>query len=70
MAPPQYFLSSVFIGSLPIIVDDTAAVQTRPSVESRQVAGFESLTARQSFLTSFANASCLLNQSEIDFVLD
>src|SRR5258708_9309150 len=32
MSSPQYFLSSVLIGSFPIIVEDIAALHTRPSV--------------------------------------
>src|SRR5258707_7004875 len=69
MSSPQYFLSSVRIGSFPIIVDEIAALHTRPSVVSRQFAGFESLTSKHSFLISFARSLCLLNQSLIDFVL-
>src|SRR5258708_5153987 len=69
MDPPQYFLSSVRIGSFPIIVDEIAALQTRPSVVSRQSAGFEFCTCKQSFLISLARAWCLLNQSLIEFVV-
>jgi hypothetical protein len=56
MSSPQYFLSSVLIGSFPIIVEEIAALQTRPSVVSLQFAGFKSFTARQSFLISFASS--------------
>src|SRR5437667_6835025 len=69
MDSPQYFLSSVRIGSFPINVDEIAALHTRPSVVSRQSAGFEFRTSRHSFLISFARFWCLLNQSLIDFVL-
>src|SRR6266436_4989750 len=69
MDPPQYFLSSVRIGSFPIIVDEIAAPQTRPSVVSRQSAGFEFCTCKHSFLISLARSWCLLNQSLIEFVL-
>jgi hypothetical protein len=69
MDSPQYFLSSVRIGSFPINVDEIAALHTRPSVVPRQSAGFEFRTSRHSFLISFARFWCLLNQSLIDFVL-
>src|SRR6267378_567668 len=69
MDPPQYFLSSVRIGSFPIIVDEIAALQTRPSVVSRQFAGFASCTFKHSFLITLARSWCLLNQSLIEFLL-
>src|SRR5258705_251502 len=50
MSSPQYFLSSVLIGSFPTIVEDIAALHTRPSVVSLQFAGLESFTCRHSFL--------------------
>src|SRR5258708_20957395 len=56
MSSPQYFLSSVLIGSFPIIVEDIAALHTRPSVVSLQFAGFESFTCSHSFLFSFVRS--------------
>src|SRR6202166_4639690 len=48
MSSPQYFLSSVLIGSFPLLVEDIAALHTRPSVVSLQSADLESFTCRHS----------------------